>query len=111
VRENAPVLRAFGRDEAVGVARRLQQALERAVEAGINPVQTLGDARGEEFQVWVRTDEYVWLVCPRTPGRAYRPALFSGPDEARREAERLTPIFWPAPDAGQEYYFNTQHFA
>ncbi len=27
-----------------------------------------------------------------------------------REAERLAPIFWPATDAGREFYFNTQNF-
>jgi hypothetical protein len=105
-----PVFCLFNRDSAAGVARRLQQALEHGVDSGINPVQTIGDAAGQHFQVWVRTDEYVWLVCRRAPGQAYQPALFASQEEAAREAERLTPIFWPAPDAQQEYYFNTQQF-
>jgi hypothetical protein len=107
----APVFCTFGRDEAAGVARRLPKLLEQAVAAARNPVQTVGDARGECHQVWVHTDEFVWIVCHRTPGQPYRPALFAEREEARRHAEQLTPIFWPDADAGQEYYFNTQHFA
>ena len=105
---HAPTFCSFGRDEAAGVARRFQKALDEAVAKAINPVQTLGD--GEHFQVWVRTDELVWLVCGRTPGQAYQPAVFATLEEATREAERLAPIVWPAADAGQEFYFNTQNF-
>ncbi len=106
----APSLCSFSRDEAAGVARRLQQALEQGVLRGINPLQTIGDAQGQLFQVWVHTEEFVWLVCRRAPGQAYQPALFASQEEATREAERLTPIFWPGAEAQQEYYFNTQNF-
>jgi hypothetical protein len=106
----APAFCVFARDEAAGVARRLQQALEQSVASGINPIETIGDAQGEHFQVWVRTREFVWLVCRPAPGHAYQPALFTSHDEATQEAERLTPIFWPGADAHQEYYFNTQKF-
>ncbi len=109
--DRAPSFCTFGRDEAARVARRLQRALEQAVEAGANPVQTVGDGRGQSFQVWVRADEFIWVLCARNPGRAYRPVVCADADEARRHAEQLVPILWPAPDAGQEYYFNTQHFA
>jgi hypothetical protein len=106
-----PIFCTFGRDEAAATARRLHLALEEAVRDGVNPVQTAGDPRGDNLQVWVRTNEFVWIVCHRAPGQAYRPALFADAEEARRLAEQLTPVFWPAADAGQEYYFNTQHFA
>src|SRR5581483_4973917 len=89
-----PALCAFGRDEAAGVARRLQQALERGAAGGVNPVRTVGDAGGEHFQVWLHTEEYVWLLCRRAPGQAYRPAVFASHAEALGEAERLTPIVW-----------------
>jgi hypothetical protein len=103
-----PIFCLFDRDDAAGVARRLPPALERGVATGVNPVQTIGDAQGERFQIWLHTEEYVWLVCRRAPGQAYQPVLFASQAEAAREAERLTPIFWPA--AEQEYYFNTQQF-
>lgn len=106
-----PAFCTFAREEAAVVARRLQQTLERAVEAGVNPVQTLGDPAGRCFQVWVRTDEFVWIVCRRAPGQAYQPAIFADHATALAEAERLTPLVWPAADAGQEVYFNTQQFA
>jgi hypothetical protein len=103
-----PVFCTFARDEAAAVAKRLAIALEQAVAAGANPLQTLGD--GQRFQVWLRTDEFVWLVCRRAPGQAYQPALFASRAEAVAEAETLTPVFFPATDAMQEYYFNTQRF-
>lgn len=109
--ERAPVFCTFSRDEAAAVARRLQKALEQAVASGANPLHTIADPRGATHQVWLRTDEFVWIVCHRAPGRAYQPAVFADRDEAHHHAEQLVPIFWPAPDAEQEYYFNTQHFA
>jgi hypothetical protein len=106
-----PTFCTFGRDEAATTARRLQLSLEESVRDGVNPVQTAGDPRGDNHQVWVRTGEFVWIVCHRAPGQEYRPALFGDAEEARRLAEQLTPVFWPTADAGQEYYFNTQYFA
>ena len=106
-----PEFCSFSRDEAAGAARRLQQYLESAVRASINPLQTVGDHRGESFQVWLRTEEFVWIVCEQAPGEAYRPALFTLRFDAEQAAEQLIPIFWPAADAEQEFYFNTQHFA
>jgi len=106
-----PVFCAFSRDEAAGVARRLQKALEQGVAVGTCPLQTVADSQGENHQVWVCTDEFVWIACHRAPGKSYQPAIFAEPDEARRQAEQLMPVFWPAVDAEQEYYFNTQHFA
>jgi hypothetical protein len=106
-----PEFCAFGRDEAAGVARRLQKALERAVELASNPLQTIADARGQCHQVWLCAEEYVWVVCHRAPGQSYQPAVFADRDEALRNADQLVRVFWPTPDAEQEYYFNTQHFA
>jgi hypothetical protein len=104
----SPAFCTFGRDEAATVARRVPQKLEQASD---NPVQTVGDSRDESFQVWVRIEPHVWIVCQRAPGSPYRPLVFAERDEARLLAEQLTPIFWPATDAVQEFYFNTQHFA
>jgi hypothetical protein len=108
--ETPPVFCTFDRDEAVRVARSLQQALEVWVKVGVNPVETLGDPKGERFGVWLHTDEYVWVLCRRTPGETYQPVVFPTREEARRVAEQLTPIFWPSAGAEQEYYFNTQQF-
>ncbi len=109
--ERPPEFCTFTRDEAAGVARRLQKALVQAVASGDNPLHTVADPHGVTHQVWLRTDDLVWIVCHRALGRAYAPAVFADCDEARRHAEQLMPIFWPSADAEQEYYFNTQHFA
>jgi hypothetical protein len=107
----APAFCAFGRDEAAKVARRLQQALEHAVTRGVNPVETLGDARERSFQVWLRAAELFWIPCRKTATQNYEPLLFPSRAEAREAGEALARIVWPAADAGQEYYFNTQQFA
>ncbi len=97
--------------KAAAAARRLLQALEAAVAHEINPLQTCGDAAGRSFQIWLRTDEFIWIACRRTPGQAYQPAIFANLDEARHVAEAIAAIVWPAADVKQEYYFNTQNFS
>jgi hypothetical protein len=74
-------------------------------------VETFGNPGGREFQVWVRTGEYVWVLCRRLPGEPYEPLLFTSCEEAAGAGRRLTPFFHPAADANQEYYFNTQKFS
>ncbi len=103
-----PRFAEFTRDEAVIAARSLLPFLEDAVQRRHTPVETLGD--GQAFQVWVRTPDFFWLTCRREPGRAYRPAVFATLEEAKAIAEELVRVFCPAPDACQEFYFNTQQF-
>jgi hypothetical protein len=107
-RTHAPEFCVFTRDEAAGVARRLVTALEAAVVSGVCPVQTFG--AHDALQIWLRKDEFVWIVSERVSGQAYQPLVLASADEATREAERLIPFVWPAPDSSQKYYFNTQNF-
>jgi hypothetical protein len=100
----------FEREQAAQVARRFQAALEEAVRLRVNPVETLGDSAGRSFQVWVRAAGLFWIPCQRSLGRAYRPLVFESQDAARTAGETLARIVWPAAEAGQEYYFNTQRF-
>jgi hypothetical protein len=106
-----PRMCTFERAEAALAARQLLHDLESAVRRGVNPVETLGDLQGKSFQVWLRTEALVWILCRRTGGQAYRPLVFLSYDEARAAAERLAPLLWPPADAEQECYFNTQQFA
>src|SRR5438128_5730270 len=106
-----PMLCDFERAEAAQVARRLQQALENAVAYGVNPVETLGDLRGGSFQVWVRAADLFWIPCRRAVEHRYEPVLFASYAEARAAGEELASVVWPAANAEQEYYFNTQKFA
>ena len=107
----APVFCVLERDEAAQVARQLLQALDEAAARGVNPVETLGDPRGRAFQVWVRAAALFWIPCRRTEQRTYQPLLFASQPEARAAGEALARIVWPAADAEQEYYFNTQRFS
>ena len=47
----------------------------------------------------------------RAEGWPYQPAVFGSEAEAVAVGEALLPYVWPTPDAGQEYYFNTQLFS
>lgn len=106
----SPVFATFGRDEAAAVARQLLDHLDAGVRNGVNPVETLGDAGGHRFQVWLRVGGLVWIVCRRSTRQAYQPLVFGSYDEARAAAELLTPLVWPRGDCEQECYFNTQQF-
>jgi hypothetical protein len=106
----APVFSHFSRDEAAQAARRLQLALEQAVAAAKNPVETFGNPVTRQFQVWVHTREFVWIVCRRLLGQPYEPMLFPTREDAESAGRLVQPFCFPAPDANQEYYFNTQGF-
>jgi len=109
--EIAPAFCDFQRDEAAQLARRFLQALEAAAAAGENPVETLGDSRGQAFQVWVRAADCFWIPCWRAAHRLYQPLLVASREEARQAGEALSRVVWPAAHAEQEYYVNTQMFA
>jgi hypothetical protein len=111
VHGKAPTFCVFTRDEAASAARRLIQSLEAAVNNGVCPVETFGDVQGKCCQVWLRTDEFVWIACRRATGEAYQPTIFATQEEAIREAEALAAVVWPTPATKQEYYFNTQNFS
>jgi|SRR5579864_5250808 len=96
----------FGRDEAAVVARKVQRAFEASAA---NSAQVVANPGGG-FLVWVPAVELMWTVCSRIPGRPYAPLVFSSQDDAQIAVNRIAPYFWPAIDAEQEYYFNTQNF-
>lgn len=107
----APTFCDFTRDSAAAVARHVLQALESAAATRQNPVETLGDAQGQTFQLWIRAADCFWIPCRRSERHSYEPLLFARQEEASQAAEALARIVWPAADAEQEYYFNTQKFA
>lgn len=102
---------SFTRDEAAAAARRLHHFLEDAVARGSSPILVCESPGGAQFQVWLRTDEHVWILCARTPGHAYTPLVFSSCTAAQQAGERVEAFLWPARDANQEIYFNTQLFS
>jgi hypothetical protein len=101
----------FGRDEAVGLARRIQQALESGVAKAPHPVEVVVAAPETSFGIGARVEAYLWIVCQRLAGQPYQPCLFASVEEADTAAARLVPYLWPALGARQEYYFNTQAFS
>jgi hypothetical protein len=106
-----PVFCQFAREEAARIARRLHEWLEDNVARGTNPVETFGNPLAQQFQVWIRAQEHVWVLCHRRPGQPYAPLVFASQEEAARAGCRITPFVHPGADANQEYYFNTQNFS
>jgi len=102
---------SFDRDGAAQAARRLFHALEQAAGRTPNPVEVVGAPPGERYGVCARLDGALWLACRRAEGAAYQPWLDPSLAVAEELACRLTALLWPAADAGQEVYFNTQAFA
>jgi hypothetical protein len=100
----------FDRDEAAGVARQVLRALEREACGETNPVAAMANPAGTGYVVVARPGEYGLIACPRIPGQPYRPMVFATIEEASAAAERLAAVLWPAAEANQEYYFNTQNF-
>jgi hypothetical protein len=100
----------FGRDEAAGVARRVQRALEQGAGAVDSPVQAVVRPEGDGYLVVARAGEYRWVVCGRAPGQAYRASVFATLEGASEAAARVARFLCPDGEAAQEYYFNTQHF-
>jgi hypothetical protein len=103
-----PQFCTFTRDDAAMVARQFVTVLETAV---LNPLETFGDVQTGRLQIWLRTSEYVWIVCKRAPGEPYQPMIFASSEEAIQAAEKIAAYVWPAPDVRQEYYYNTQSFS
>jgi hypothetical protein len=101
----------FGRDEAAGVARRVLRALEQGAGAATKPVEAVALSDGAGYWVVARASEFCWVACRRVPGQPYRASLFATLEGAGEAAARLACVLCPGPDAGQEYYFNTQHYA
>jgi hypothetical protein len=110
-RGQPPQFCTFTRDEAANVARQFIKALEAAVAQDINPLESFGDAQQQTCGIWLRADEFFWIVCRRAQGEAYQPMTFASPEEAAKAAEQLTAAVWPAENVVQEYYFNTQNFS
>jgi hypothetical protein len=110
-RGQPPQFCVFTRDEAAGIARRFIKALEAAVTQNVNPLESFGDAQQNSCGIWLRADEFVWIVCRRAQGQAYHPMTFASAEEAAGAGEKLAAVVWPAGDVPQEYYFNTQNFS
>lgn len=104
---HAPSFCTFTRDEAVGAARQLIDELQ---SFAVNPLGTFGNADGSCVQIWLRTTNYVWIVCRREPGSGYKPMQFTSQENAVIAAEEVSSILFPAADRVQTYYFNTQGF-
>lgn len=107
----APTLCDFARAEAPGVARRFLAGLEWAVRAGRDPLEICQNEAGTAFQVWIKSADLIWIAGRREEGQPFRPEVFATEAEAVALGQLLLPFLWPAGDAEQEYYFNTQLFS
>jgi hypothetical protein len=105
-----PAFCAFTRDEAAGVARKVQRDLEQRAGTGGSPLEAVRSPGGGGYLVWCKGGDLRWVVCPRVPGKPYEPAVFTTRSEAGAVEAALAHFLWPPAEARQEFYFNTQNF-
>ena len=74
-------------------------------------LESFGDAQQQTCGLWLRAEDFVWIVCRRAQGEAYQPMTFVSSEEAASVAEKLAAVLWPSVNETQEYYFNTQNFS
>jgi hypothetical protein len=99
----------FSREEAAGLARKVQSALEDQAVGSSQPLEVMTAASG--FVVRVKLAAFLWIVCSRIPGKPYQPLIFPIRADAQEAVAQLAPVLCPPADADQEYYFNTQNFS
>jgi hypothetical protein len=106
------------RDLAQSEAQALARELHRLLEArpvldpvgGAKRVEVVATPDGKGSWLRARVGALVLLACPRRPGQAYEPLVFTDEAEVRAVAARLEAVLWPHPGVDQELYFNTRHF-
>ncbi len=96
--------------QAADLARALRRAFEESSACPVR-VEPLPAPDGMGYEVRAALGSWSWVACARSPGQPYRPAVFPTLAEALHAAEALRAILCPGPDAEQELYFNTHHFA
>jgi hypothetical protein len=101
--------REFGRDEAMAASEGLYLALEEWTAGGPGCVEAAAAADG--LVVRAQVGIFPLLVCPREPGRPYRPLIFADAEAAREAASAVAAALRPGAGAEREVYFNTRHFA
>jgi hypothetical protein len=98
------------RDEAAVSARKVLHALEEWSQGGTGRVVLLSLPENGTL-VRIDVSDFGLIACSRSPGQAYRPAIFASREEAAAAAGSIVAVLCPDSGADQEYYFNTQNFA
>jgi hypothetical protein len=105
------VFRDFGREEAEAASEGLLLALERWAAGGPGRVEPVPTEAADGYHVRATVGLFPLLLCPREPGRPYRPGVFAARAEAAAAAAALAAVLHPAAGAEQEVYLNARHFS
>lgn len=107
----AAVFSELSREEAAARAEAIFRVIQDWPERGPVRVRPLAlpDGRG----CWVRAQvgDFDLIVCGRSPGEPYRPAVFATLADAQVAATNIGEVLCPPADAEQPIYLNTRHFA
>jgi hypothetical protein len=103
--------RDFGRAEAEAAGEGLLLALERWSAGGPGRVEPVPTEAADGYHVRAAVDVFPLLLCPREPGRSYRPGVFADRAAAAAAAAAVAAVLRPGPDGEQEVYLNARHFA
>ena len=103
--------REFGREEALAASEGLYLALEAWTAGGPGRVEPVPVPEAAGSMVRAQIGIFPLLVCPREPGRPYRPLIIAQEAEAREAAAAVAAALCPGAGAEREVYFNARHFA
>lgn len=109
----APVISFWevARAQAPALADQVRRAIESSASADGVHVFPVTVPDGLAHRVLARIGPYHLILCPREPGRPYRPLDFANEADARDAIGRIALLLTPGANANQELYLNTRHFA
>jgi hypothetical protein len=107
---DSTMFRDLTRGEGERAAQVLWAALERWCAGGPGCVEAVACEGLGGFVVRACVGPLAFLVCPREPGRPYRPQVFADAAAADVAAHRVACVLRPPAGAELEVYFNTRHF-
>jgi hypothetical protein len=104
------LFRDLTRDEGERAVRTLYGALEAWLGGGHGCVETTSCSELDGFLVRALIGSLSFLVCPREPGKPYRPQVFGDAADAEVAALRVSAALRPPAGRELEVYCNTRHF-
>ena len=107
---DSTIFRDVTRAEGERATRTFCTALEAWHAGGPGCVEAVLCAGLEGHVVRALVGPLPFLLCPREPGKPYRPQVFADAAAAEVVALRLAAILRPPPGRELEVYFNTRHF-
>ena len=102
--------RDLTREQGERAVRTFYSALDAWQTGGSGSVEVVAATGLGGFLVRAILGPLPFLVCPREPGRPYRPLVYTDAADAEVAALRLATALRPPAGGELEVYFNARHF-